>query len=155
MNVCPVWYWFYQNNPKKNVRKSNSLKKNVRKSTPTRAREEETSPLMNKRPKMEELHTLKRNDSGEPVRITERIGLMYTKLATYLLDDHHGVKLDTIKADAKDVEERNHIMFMRWLAGEGKAANWRTLVQALREQCQLNTLADDIVSALLTYKQVD
>ena len=89
---------------------------------------------------------------AKPVRIIERIGSKYAALATYLLDDDHGDKLNTIKANTKDVEEINHNIFTSWLAIKGKAATWGTLVQALRKQSQLNSLADDIVSALQTYK---
>ena len=101
---------------------------------------------------MTELHTLTRKDGGKPVRIVKKIGPEYAALAIYLLDDDHGDKLNTIKANTKDVEEINCNIFKSWLDGEGKTATWGTLVQALREQSQLNSLADDIVSALQTHK---
>lgn len=122
----------------------NSLKKNVIK--------EDIFPLMNNMPTIPELHNLERKDSGEPVRIMERIGSKYAVLATYLLNDDRGNKLETIEANAEDIEEINRKIFNSWLAIKGKAATWGTLVQALRKQSQLNGLADDIVSALQTYK---
>ena len=107
---------------------------------------------MNNMPTIPELHNLERKDSGEPVRIMERIGSKYAVLATYLLNDDRGNKLETIEANAEDIEEINRKIFNSWLAIKGKAATWGTLVQALRKQSQLNGLADDIVSALQTYK---
>ena len=112
----------------------------------------ETFPLMNNMSTIPELHNLERKDGGEPVRIIKRIGPNYAALAAYLLDDDHGVELDTIKANAEDVVDINRRIFTSWLALKGKAATWGTLVQALRKQSQLNGLADDIVSALQTYK---
>ena len=45
------------------------------------------------------------------------------------------------------------MIFSDWMAGKGKEVTWKTLVHALGEQSQLNSLADDIVSALQTYTE--
>lgn len=39
-------------------------------------------------------------------------------------------------------------MLNSWIEGNRKDVNWKTFVFALRDRAQLNSLADDIVSAL-------
>jgi hypothetical protein len=106
-------------------------------------------PKMYDRPTLNELQVLKGRDK-ESVRIIERIGDWYSELGTYLLNDDHGALLKTIAANANgNVEAINREILTRWINGQGiKDVNWRTLVHALRVGPKLNTLADDIVTAL-------
>lgn len=101
------------------------------------------------RPTLNELLFLKGKD-GESVRIIERIGDQYDEYGTYLLEDSHGVKINTIKANVnRKVEAVNHEILKKWINGQGiKDIDWNTLVYALRVGPKMNTLANDIVAAL-------
>lgn len=111
-------------------------------------------PMINDRPTKLQLQNLERKDGKKSVRIIDRIGTQYQKLGTYLLNDETGQLLDTIEVTANgDVTKINDLIFNDWMAGKGKEVTWKTLVHALREQSQLNSLADDIVSALQTYTE--
>ena len=110
--------------------------------------------MINDRPTKLQLQNLERKDGKKSVRIIDRIGTQYQKLGTYLLNDETGQLLDTIEVTANgDVTKINDLIFNDWMAGKGKEVTWKTLVHALREQSQLNSLADDIVSALQTYTE--
>ena len=112
---------------------------------------QEIFPFMNNKPILTELHTLERNDGGKSVHIMERIGPQHNELAAYLLDDDYGDKLDIIKANANGlIMEINRNIFKSWLDGKGKNVSWKTLLYTVREKSQLNSLADDIESALQT-----
>ena len=105
---------------------------------------------MNERPTMNQLAILERGDGGNPVRISERIGVKYSDVGMYLLKDDHGVKMETVADNARgNVDSINREMFRRWLAGSGAPVSWKVLVNTL-ERAQLIALANDIVDALNT-----
>ena len=105
---------------------------------------------MNERPTMNQLANLKRGDGGNPVRIFERIGVKYSDVGMYLLNDDYGMKMQTVADNARgNVDTINREMFRQWLAGGGAPVSWKVLVDAL-EGAQLKALANDIVDALNT-----
>ena len=103
---------------------------------------------MNEIPKMEQLYSLERSDGRNDVRIIERIGANNHELGTMLLEDDHGVKMQTIEDNARGKNEKiNHEIFRRWLTESKSEVNWKVLLDTLIK-VKFKQLACDIVDAL-------
>ena len=108
----------------------------------------EKFPQMNEIPKMEQLYLLVRSDGRNDVRIIERIGANNHELGTKLLEDDHGVKMQTIEDNARGKNEKiNHEIFRRWLTESKSEVNWKVLLDTLIK-VKFKQLACDIVNAL-------
>ena len=108
----------------------------------------EKFPQMNEIPKMEQLYSLERSDGRNDVRIIERIGANNHELGTKLLEDDHGVKMQTIEDNARGKNEKiNYEIFRRWLTESKSEVNWKGLLDTLIK-VKFKQLACDIVDAL-------
>ena len=83
---------------------------------------------------------------GRVVSIPVEIATKYTQFGAFLLDDQSGSRVKIMAhKHLNDAEQINTEIFREWLAGRGKKpVTWATLVEVLRGDIELTTLAGDI-----------
>ena len=101
---------------------------------------------------MQQLTQLDVPEKTLSIRIMDRIGNNYDTLGTFLLDDHDGGILLTIKRDYKSAEKIVREIFYGWLKGQEKKDRpkintWGMLAKYLR-MSKLVALADEIENVL-------
>ena len=86
--------------------------------------------------------------NGKRIKIFQSVASKWQDVGILLDFDAEGDKLKLIAADKKlSPDDCCQQMFMHWLAGNGRPATWRVLIELL-EDCDLNDLANQIRDAL-------
>ena len=85
--------------------------------------------------------------------VPEQVGVGFKKFGTLLLNDGTGAQVNSIEEEFRDNHEKITTRILEeWLKGEGLSVTWEVLLDTL-QACKLNTLADQIQTALPTMTQ--
>ena len=83
------------------------------------------------------------------INIFQEIGVAYSKLGIFLLNDKNGIKIAALQREHhQNAEDITMAIFQTWFCeGTEKSITWNTLVTALRN-ASLNSLADKIAKGV-------